>query len=129
MANHTGSEGTVKVGTNTIAEIRSYSLEITGDTIEDTAMGDSARTFKAGLTSWSGAVDCFHDETDSNAQMAMDPGGSVTLNLYPEGDTSGDMYFTGTAFITSRSITASLDGMVEASFAFQGTGVLDETTV
>ena len=129
MANHTGSEGVVKVGTNTVAEVRSYSIELTGDTIEDTALGDTRRTFKAGLTSWSGSIDCYHDETDANAQMAMDPGSSLTLNLYPEGDTSGDMYFTGTAFITSRSINASLDGMVEASYAFQGTGLLDETTV
>tara|TARA_R110000824_G_scaffold399471_1_gene604963 strand:+ start:97 stop:486 length:390 start_codon:yes stop_codon:yes gene_type:complete len=129
MANHTGSEGVVKIGANTVAEVRSYSIELTGDTIEDTAMGDAARTFKAGLTSWSGSVDCYHDETDSSGQMAMDPGSSVTLNLYPEGDTSADTYFTGTVFITSRSVSASLDGMVEASYGFQGTGALSEATV
>ncbi len=44
MATHTGSEGTVKVGANAIAEIRSYSLEETADTAEDTSMGDSYRT-------------------------------------------------------------------------------------
>ncbi|MFP6697076.1 MAG: hypothetical protein VCF08_09260 [Alphaproteobacteria bacterium] len=31
MANHTGSEGTVKVGSNTIAEIRSFSIDETHD--------------------------------------------------------------------------------------------------
>ena len=44
MATHTGSEGTVKVGANAIAEIRSYSLEDTADTVEDTSMGDTYRT-------------------------------------------------------------------------------------
>ena len=35
MANHKGSEGTVKVGANAVAEIKSYSLTETADTIED----------------------------------------------------------------------------------------------
>ena len=54
MATHTGSEGLIKIGANTLGELRSYSLETTGDTIEDTSMGDSARTYKTGLTAWSG---------------------------------------------------------------------------
>ena len=57
MATHTGSEGTVKVGANAIAEIRSYSLEETADTAEDTSMGDSYRTFKTTLKAWTGSVD------------------------------------------------------------------------
>jgi hypothetical protein len=36
MAVHKGSEGTVKVGVNAIAEIRSYSIEETSDTLETT---------------------------------------------------------------------------------------------
>ena len=51
MANHTGSEGTVKVGSNTIAEIRSLSIDETNDAIEKTAMGDSNRSFTTGLKS------------------------------------------------------------------------------
>ena len=40
MATHAGSEGTVKVGSDAIAEIRSFSIEETADTLEDTSMGD-----------------------------------------------------------------------------------------
>ena len=129
MANHKGSEGTVKVGSNAVAEIRSFSIEETGDTLEDTSMGDSARTYLASLTSWNGTVDVFWDETDTNGQGALDVGSSVTLNLYPEGDTSGDTYYTGTAIVTSKSVSSSFDGMVEASFGVQGSGALSETTV
>jgi len=39
MATHAGSEGTVKVGANAIAEIRSYSIEESADTLEDTFCG------------------------------------------------------------------------------------------
>ncbi len=128
MANHTGSEGTVKVGANAIAEIRSYSVEQTGDTVEDTTMGDSWRTHKATLRSWTATVECFWDETDTTGQGALSVGTEVTLNLYPEGSTTGDKYYTGTAIVTGRSISASFDGMVESTINVQGTGTLTEAT-
>ncbi len=128
MANHKGSEGTVHVGANAIAEIRSWTIEENGDVLEDTTMGDSARTFLASLTNWSASVDVYWDETDTNGQGALTVGASVTLNLYPEGNTTGDTYYTGTALVTSISRTASFDGMVEASIGLQGTGAVTEST-
>lgn len=128
MANHKGSEGTVHVGANAIAEIRSWTIEENGDVLEDTTMGDSARTFLASLTNWSASVDVYWDETDTNGQGALTIGASVTLNLYPEGNTTGDTYYTGTALVTSISRTASFDGMVEASIGLQGTGAVSEST-
>ena len=129
MATHTGSEGTVKVGSNAIAEIRSFSIEEQADTLEDTTMGDVARTFKSSLTTYTGTVDVLWDETDTNGQGALTIGAEVTLNLYPEGDTSGDTYYTGTAIVTGRTINSSYDGLVEMSISVQGSGALSETTV
>jgi hypothetical protein len=129
MANHKGSEGTIKVGSNVISEIRSYSLEETADVIEDTAMGDSAKTFKSSLTSFTGTVETYWDETDTSGQGALSVGSEVTLNFYPEGADSGDTYYTGTAIVTGVTRTGSHDGMVEASISVQGSGALTETTV
>lgn len=129
MATHTGSEGTVHVGANAIAEIRSYSIETTADTTEDSTMGDSWRTHKTTLKSWSGSVDVFWDETDTNGQVALVVGSEVTANFYPEGNSSGDAYFTGTAIVTGRTISASFDGMIEATITLQGTGALSDSTV
>jgi len=129
MATHTGSEGTVKVGANAIAEIRSFSIEESADTLEDTSMGDTARTYKSSLTNFTGTVDVFWDETDTTGQGALSIGSEVTLNLYPEGDTTGDTYYTGTAIVTGRSINSSFDGLVEMSISVQGSGALTETTV
>ncbi len=129
MATHTGSEGTVKVGSDAIAEIRSYSLEETADTLEDTSMGDSARTYKSSLKTFTGTVDVFWDETDTAGQGALTNGAEVTLAVYPEGDASGDTYYSGSAIVTGVSRTASFDGMVEASISVQGTGDLTATTV
>lgn len=129
MATHTGSEGTVKVGANAIAEIRSFSIEESADTLEDTTMGDTARTYKSSLTTYTGTVDVLWDETDTTGQGALTIGASVTLNLYPEGDTSGDTYYTGTAIVTGRTINSSFDGLVEMSISVQGSGALTQTTV
>jgi len=129
MATHKGSEGTVKVGANSVAEIRSYSLEESADTLEDTSMGDTARTYKSSLTSFSGSIDVFWDETDTSGQGALTIGSEVTLNVYPEGDTAGDTYYTGSAIVTGVSRSASFDGLVEASISVQGTGALTQTEV
>lgn len=125
---HTGSEGTVKIGSDVLAEIRSYTIESSGETIEDTTMGDSARTYKAGLTTFTASFEVYFDETDT-AQNAVDAGASITFSVYPEGDTAGDTFYTGSGIVTGRSITASFDGMVEMSLTVQGTGTLTETTV
>ena len=129
MATHKGSEGTVKVGSNAIAEIRSYNIDESADTLEDTSMGDSARTYKPSLTSFSGSIDVFWDETDTSGQGALDIGSEVTLNFYPEGDTAGDTYYSGSAIVTGVSRSAAFDGLIEASISVQGTGALTETTV
>jgi len=129
MATHKGSEGVIKVGANSVAEIRSYSIDETADTLEDTSMGDSARTYKPSLTSFTGSMDVFWDETDTNGQGALSIGSEVTLNVYPEGETSGDTYYTGTAIVTGVTRSASFDGLVEASISVQGSGALSESTV
>ena len=130
MATHKGSEGIVKVGsTNVVAEIKSYSIEESADTLEDTSMGDSAKTYKASLTSFSGSLDVFWDETDSSGQGALSIGSEVTLSIYPEGDTAGDVYYSGSAIVTGVSRTGSYDGLVEASISVQGNGALTESTV
>ena len=55
-------------------------------------------------------------------------GSVVTLNLYPEGDTAGDIYYGGSAIVTKFDISASFDGIVEGSIAFEGNGALSTLT-
>jgi len=128
MSTHKGSEGVIKVGSDSVLEIRSYSIEESADTLEDTSMGDSARTYKPSLTSFSGSLDVFWDEGDTG-QSALSIGSEVTLNVYPEGDTAGDTYYSGSAIVTGVSRTGSFDGLVEASISVQGNGALTESTV
>jgi hypothetical protein len=128
MATHKGQDGIVKVGSDAVAEVRSFSIEETADTVEDTVMTDTARTYITTLKSFSGSLDVFWDETDTNGQVALAVGNSVTLAFYPEGDATGDTYYSGTALVTGFTRTASFDGMVEASITVQGSGALTTAT-
>ena len=128
MATHKGQDGIVKVGSDAVAEVRSFSIEETADTVEDTVMTDTARTYITTLKSFSGSLDVFWDETDTNGQVALAVGNSVTLAFYPEGDAVGDTYYSGTALVTGFTRTASFDGMVEASITVQGSGALTTAT-
>jgi predicted secreted protein len=129
MATLTGNNGTVKVGSVAIAEIRSFSVDETMDTIESTSMGDTYRTFETSLKSWSGSVDIFFDDTDTTGQGALTVGSEVTVNFQVEGDTTGDHLLSGAAIVTGRTINSSFDGLVEASLSLQGDGALTEGTV
>tara|TARA_Y100000114_G_scaffold105565_1_gene98820 strand:- start:597 stop:986 length:390 start_codon:yes stop_codon:yes gene_type:complete len=124
MATFTGKAGVVQTGSNALAEVRSYSITQTGDTTESTSMGDSAKTFEATLTEFSGSIDLFFDDTDTNGQVSLTIGSSFTLNLAPEGTGSGAYKLSGSAIVTDITRSAAHDGLVEMTVAFQGTGAL-----
>lgn len=132
MGTHWGHEGLVKVGANTVAEITEFAFTEKVSPVDDTSMGDAARTHIAGsgIIEWSGTMTAHWDETDTTGQGALTVGASVTLNLCPEGYTTGDKYWTGTASITERTQETKMDGdTIKCSFGFQGNGVLTLSTV
>ena len=128
MATFKGKDGVVKVGSNAIGEVRNFSIEETADTIEDTSMGDAARTYKDSLTSFTASVDALFDDTDT-AQTAMTIGSEATFSFLPEGDSTGDYSMSGTGIVTGISRSQSYDGLVEISFSMQGSGALTIGTV
>ena len=129
MSNHKGSEGAVLVGANVVAEIKAWSLDESANIIDDTELADAWKTKQAGTKEWSGNLECFWDETDTTGQGALDVGAEVTLNMHPEGNVTGDTFYTGLAVITGINRSGGVDGMVEVSFNFEGNGALTESTV
>ena len=129
MATHTGSSGLIKVGTNTVAEVRSFTLDTTAELLEDTTLTDTSKTFQVGKKGATASVECFWDETDTNGQIAIAEGQQVTMTLYPEGADSGDYYYGGTWIITANSVSIPTDGIIEATFSATLTGALTRGTV
>ena len=64
MATITGNNGAVTLNGNSIAAVRSFSVEMTADTIETTTMGVDVRTYITGLSSFSGSADVYFDAAD-----------------------------------------------------------------
>lgn len=130
MASLTGNAGVINIDGEAVAEVRSYSIELTQDTIENTVMADASRQYVAGLSQFSGTADVYWDASHFDATTNPDIDGliqgavgaaGVTLIVYPEGTGAN---WTGSIVVTGYSVTASFDGMIEASVSFQGTGAL-----
>ena len=128
MATHHGKEGVVTAGGTGIGELTGFTLETTGDVVEDTALTDATKSFVAGRTSFSGTLEMHFDETDS-PQTSLTAGSSIAFILLPEGNSSGDRSFTGTGIVTGMSVNNSMDAIISRSVTFQGTGTLTRGTV
>jgi predicted secreted protein len=135
MATFTGENGKVELtaedsaGTVTVAEVRSWTVEHTKDVIEDTVMGDAARTYKSGLHQFTGSMEVVYDSTHTSATNAFDPAqdGALTVEFYPDATTG--QKFSGSVIVTSVSRTASFDDLVTATVNFQGSGALSIAAV
>jgi hypothetical protein len=128
MATHHGKEGVVTAGGTAVGELTSFTIETTGDVVEDTQLSDSAKTFLAGRTSFSGTLEMNYDETDAQ-QETLTAGSSISFVLLPEGNDTGDQSFSGTGIVTGMSINNAMDAVVSRSVTFQGTGALTKSTV
>jgi hypothetical protein len=127
MATHHGKEGVVTAGGTAIGELTGFTLETTGDVVEDTQLSDSTKSFLAGRTSFSGTLEMNYDEADAQ-QETLTAGSSISFVLLPEGNTTGDQSFTGTGLVTGMSVNNTMDGIVSRSVTFQGTGALTKST-
>ena len=129
MATHVGTSGVVKVGSNTVAEVTGFTIDESADVVEDSQLTDTSKSYKVLRSDATGTVECHWDETDTTGQTALAVGSSVTLNLYPEGESSGDTYYTGTALVTGVSQNVSLDGIISRTITVQFSGGVSTTTV
>jgi len=130
MATVSGHEGIAKIGTNTIAEVVDFNFTQKVSPVEDTELSDTHKTFKTGgKKETDGSMTCQWDVTDTNGQEAMTVDAEVTLALYPQGDTSGDKYWTGSAIITEVDVENSDGATVKRSFSWVANGAFTLSTV
>lgn len=129
MATHTGVDGLVQVGGNTVAEIKSFSIDESANPINDSNLNDAAETHLIGRTSWTASIEVQWDETDTTGQEAMTIGASIAATFLPEGNTTGDVSMAGTASITNRSTAVAEEAIITQSFTLQGNGALTRGTV
>jgi predicted secreted protein len=137
MAVLTGNNGVVKIDASiggslaTVLNVRNFSVDITADTIETSTMGVDVRTYVKGMSSWSGSADIYVDTAN------LTGGASAIAPLIATGGTVGEatasveLYlnntankFSGEVIITGFSVSSSMDGLVEGTISFQGSGAV-----
>ena len=128
MPNQLGRGGSVRISSTTIGELRNYSLANSSDSVEDTILGDTFRTRKSTLRSWSVSGDVYWDPVDAG-QVLVTVGATVTVNLYPMGLGASASYYSGSGIVSKFDISGSFDGMVEGSINIEGSGPLVSATV
>lgn len=147
MAEIKGVNGVVKVAPNggskvALLHVTAFTLEETSETIDVTTMGDASRAILSTFRGFSGSCDGYWDSNDTNlghdadsaatgadsatdavgTSPAVKAGDTIDFEVYPAG--AGGSYYSGDAIVTSISRSASFDGAVEYSIAFEGTGDL-----
>lgn len=136
MAILTGNNGVIKMdatvgaaSATAIANVRNFSVELTSDTIETSTMGIDVRTFVKGMSSWSGSADIFFDPAASTGTLAAHAILNPTQGLVGNATTTFEGIlnttagvFSGEIIITGFTVNSTMDGMVEASISFQGSG-------
>lgn len=135
MAILRGEEGSVQfdaAGTTnaTIVGTRSWTLNITKDTLDVTDHGDTFRAFVGGLVSGSGTVELVYDP-DATGQAAfiedvINTGDTAdaTFELFTTGSTSGSDSISFAGIITSMDIASTVGDLVVATCNFVTSGAI-----
>ena len=130
MAILTGNDGSISIGGTVVAAVRNFTIETTADTIETSVMGTDSRTYVKGLSSYSGSADVYFDDAQfagfnvagSDSAVGDAP---VAIKFYLNQDASNDIVaWANTAIVTGYTINSAMDGMIEGSLSFQGSGAL-----
>ena len=125
-----GNDGSIVVGSTTLAAVRNFSIDITSDTIETSVMGQGTRSYVKGLSTYSGTADIYFDPAEfDGAESTFNPTvgavGSAPIagRFYLDQDATNDVvFYANSMIVTGYTVNSSMDGMVEASLSFQGSG-------
>lgn len=126
MAVLAGNAGSFKISTNTVAEIDTWTLDVSTGLEETQSFGDTWKERTATIKEWSGTASGRFDDTDTNGHVALNSaflgGTTVSARFYIDSTN----YYSGTAFVQA-AINTSENGLVTVSYTFTGTGALSYT--
>lgn len=120
----TGQDGSITIGGTAVAELRSFSIDATNNTVERTVMGDDFKTHFVTQREWAGSADIYYNQS-ANAVSGISSiatGASAAFVGFPAGDTATFPKILGNIIVTGFSVSSTMDGMVEASISFTGNG-------
>lgn len=124
-----GRDGRFKVGSATVAEVRSFSFTRNAARADRSTIDDTWDRSAEITKNWSGQAQVWWDPTDASGQGGLEEGEEAVANLYPQGTANGAVYYTGNVIVDSVEITVNRENHVEATIQFTGNGVCTRATV
>ncbi len=120
-----GKQGKLVIGDNKVVGIKNWSLELSIDNLETTALGDDWKNFITGLKEWAASSEGDYSVTVDKTgqellQSAFLSGDDVTVKLYVDATN----FYTGKAIVTSLSVEDPVDDVVSISIELTGNGEL-----
>lgn len=128
MARHKGQNGVVEVGGVEISERVSFDLEISAAELDASVQGSNWTDVDSGQLSASGSIEVLWDPANAG-QTALAVGSTVTLTLFPGGDTTGLRQISGDFLITSKGVTSSVGDLVKSTFNVKNAGAVTDTAI
>ena len=132
MAAIIGHSGSCTAATNTVGTAKIWSMDLVGETADTTNFASSGwKESVATLKAWSGTITVIFDGGADTGEASLitgiTSGATVALELITSATGAGTSEkFSGDALITSMPITNDVNGIVEVSFSYEGTGALTQ---
>ena len=137
----TGTGGLISIsddsGTNyeTVAELRSWSLDESSDVVESTNMSSGQiRKYLATHKTWTGTMDVYQtfDSSDGGLEYTTDDsdvtviavGSEYMFKFYVDDSTATFAHYDGSGIVTGISRSVSHDGMAEMTITVQGNSAM-----
>jgi len=94
MALYNGFNGDFEIGANAVAELESWQLNGNVQLFTANPKGQAVEQGAAGTQTWKAEVSAFLDASDTNGQVALAVGATVsTLKFYLDGTATDDYYY------------------------------------
>jgi hypothetical protein len=121
----TGADGQLKYQGAVVGKVRDWSITVTKDALEDTAIGDYDRTYTQGLRGTTGSATVLYDPSNVQASVFLN---SIFANS--ENTETVDFVFNRldnqsfrcVGFVTSVSPSISVGSVQAVSISFQVSG-------
>ena len=125
MATVHGKNARLLLGATAVAitETSNMSFSFGAEYAEDSAHGDTNKSYVPGLVDFEGSVEAHFDDAAFVLLDAAFAGTTQKLYAYPNFSNTGN-YLYGTVFVTLDDFGMPLDGLVELGFSFRAAGTM-----
>jgi hypothetical protein len=111
-----------------VVKMASFDIDMSQDTVEVTAFGDSNKRYVVGMKSFAATIGGFWDDATDKIFDIIDAGNPVNCYFYPDAVAAPTQYWWGSAYVDGKvssgvSAAVAVSGTITAAGNFTRSGV------